>query len=191
MRCPFDFTYLQASGGQPERCVHKKFADRIVSLNVLPKYSRTEAEPTSYNTERQRVNSALNDVRSSVQALEAAQSDLERTRVDNLPFDGTFKSAQAQFSGYTAVNDMANKLKETTNAMQRPRQPTAPRKDIVEERQRVLSLSEARIKVVQVALLTVLVCMVVYLVLPFDWAHGVAFLVACVGIAVGIFLTST
>lgn len=191
MKCPMDFKYVQSSGGLSNQCVHAKFNDKAVDLNELPKYDTNTAEPQSYASERQRVNAALNTVRTDVQALDAAQGQLETAKAGNIPFDGTFKGAQAQFTGYTAMGDMAKKLKETTDAMKPPRQPTAPRKDIAEERRRVLSLSESRIKLVQVALLTVLVIMVVYLVLPFNWAHGVAFLVACVGIAIGIFLTST
>ena len=85
----------------------------------------------------------------------------------------------------------ATRMKQVTDSIRRPRQPVAPRKDIDEERQRIMSITEKRVQLLQVALITVLVCMVVYIVLPIGIAHGVAFLTACVGVAVGIFLTST
>jgi uncharacterized membrane protein len=97
----------------------------------------------------------------------------------------------AAYTGYSMLQGVADRVKSMTDSIRRPRQPVAPRKDIDEERQRIMSITEKRVQLLQVALVTVLVCMVVYIVLPISIAHGVAFLTACVGVAVGIFLTST
>ena len=42
------------------------------------------------------------------------------------------------------------------------------------------------LRVVQIALATVFVCLIVYLVLPVSWAHGIAFVVACTGVLLAV-----
>ena len=42
------------------------------------------------------------------------------------------------------------------------------------------------LRVVQIALATVLVCLVVYLVLPGSWASGIAFVVVCTGVLLAV-----
>lgn len=191
IRCPYDFKFLSASSGIGGRCVHQQFNDQFVTLNVYGTYNTTKPEPPEFNQERQRFNEQINKIRTAVQSLQAEQSRLANTQSENIPFSGQYTSLQAQFAGYNTVKNAANDIKTTVDAMPRKRQPTAPRKDIDEERRRVFAVTQDRVRLLQVALFTVLICTVVYLVLPTSLAHGVAFLVACVGVAVGIFLSST
>lgn len=170
-------------------CVHQQYNDKTVRINSLPAYRG--AEPSAYNDERQRFNKDINAVRTAVQSLQAAQASLASARADNVPLASQYASSQAQYAGYNTVSTLADQIKTTTEALKRPRQPVAPNKSINEQRQAILALSTKRVQLLQVALFTVLLCTVVYLVLPIRWAHGVAFLIACGGVAVGIFLTST
>jgi hypothetical protein len=190
-RCPFDFEYRQASGGIGGRCVSRSNPDLFVELTALPRFASNTAEPSAYRDERQRFNREINRVRSRVQALEAARSEFSRVQGQNVSFDGQVTGAESQFAGYNIMTRAADTIKSVTDSIRRPRQPVAPRKDIDEERRRILSIVEKRVQLLQVALITVLICLVIYFVLPTRLAHGVAFLTACVGSAVGIFLTST
>jgi hypothetical protein len=190
-RCPFDFEYRQASGGIGGRCVNRSNRDLFVELTAMPRFASNTAEPVQYRNERQRFNRAINQVRSQVQTFEATRSEFSRVQGQNVSFDGQVTGAQSQFTGYNVMTRAANAMKKVTDSIRRPRQPVAPRKDIDEERRRILSIAEKRVQLLQVALITVLICLVIYFVLPTRLAHGVAFLTACVGVAVGIFLTST
>lgn len=187
-KCPRDFKYLQASGGLPNRCVHQKHNDKFVQVNSLVQFRG--AETSAYGDERQRVNAELSKIRTDIQTVEASQSALIAVQSENAPFSGRYAGAQAQYDAYAKVGDLATQVKATTDALKPPRQPVAPKKNIEEERRSILALSTRRIELIQVALFTVLIMTVVYVVLPFSWAHGVAFLIACGGVALGIFLTS-
>lgn len=190
-RCPYDFKYVQPSGGVGGRCVHNTNNDLYVSLNALPKIQPNAAEPPAYTRERQRVGTEINNIRTQVQTLEAERANFASAQAENTPFSGKIAGAQAEFRGYESVKSAAKEVKQISDSIVRPRQPVAPRKDIGDERRAILALSEKRVQLLQVALMTVLVCMVAYIVLPASVAHGVAFLIACGGVAVGIFLTTT
>ena len=42
------------------------------------------------------------------------------------------------------------------------------------------------LRVVQIALATVVICLIIYLVLPGAWASGIAFVVVCTGVLMAV-----
>jgi hypothetical protein len=68
------------------------------------------------------------------------------------------------------------------------RPPTAPADDLEKERKAIAFDVRRSVLFIQVALGLVILALVAYLVLPASSANGVAFLLLCVGVAVGFFL---
>jgi hypothetical protein len=89
----------------------------------------------------------------------------------------------------TAAN--VRSMRETSDSLTPLRPPTQPSSDIEMERKKILSRpGTINLLIVQIALLIVSLCLVVYIVLPASIAHFAAFLILSVGIAVGIFLAN-
>lgn len=84
---------------------------------------------------------------------------------------------------------MSSVLKQTLDVLQPMRPPTQPSSDIADEQKKIQEMHSRSLILLQVALLTILIAGIVYLVVPAKYANPVAFLLLCVGIAVGIFLS--
>ena len=85
--------------------------------------------------------------------------------------------------------ESANQIRETSNSLTPLRPPTAPANDIARVKKEIVAIKTPNLLVIQVALATILVCLLMYLILPANYAHPVAVLILSVGFAVGIFLT--
>jgi hypothetical protein len=96
------------------------------------------------------------------------------------------EAIQTEFAAYTGAKQ---EIKKTIDALKPLRPPTAPASDLAIERQSILAIVSKNLRVVQIALLTVLICLLEYVVLPAPFVHGLAFLTMCVGIGVGIYLS--
>jgi hypothetical protein len=93
---------------------------------------------------------------------------------------------QSEFASYNGVKQ---EIKQTIDDLRPMRPPTAPASDLAIERQSILAIVAKNLHVVQIALLTVLICLLEYVILPAPFVHGPAFLTMCVGIGVGIYLS--
>ncbi len=90
---------------------------------------------------------------------------------------------RSQYSEYRAA------IKDVSDSLKPMRPPTAPASDLAQERKSILASSAPNFLVVQIALAIVVLCLVFYVTLPIDVAHGLSLLLLSVGIAVGIFLS--
>jgi hypothetical protein len=77
---------------------------------------------------------------------------------------------------------------ETDQALKPLRAKTAPAEDLELERRKITTDARQSLVLIQLALFLVFLSLLSYVVLPRDWAHGIAFLLLCVGIASGFFL---
>lgn len=92
-------------------------------------------------------------------------------------------------SEYAAYNSAKSEIKKTIDVLKPLRPPTAPASDLAIERQSIMAIAARNLHVIQIALLTVLICLLEYVVVGAPFVHGLAFLTMCVGIAVGIYLS--
>jgi hypothetical protein len=90
---------------------------------------------------------------------------------------------------YAAFRSVKDELKKTIDMLKPMRAKTSPQSDIEQEKQNIFAIVAVQMYVIQCILLTILFCMLVYVVIPVEYAHGVAFLVACTGSAIGIYLS--
>lgn len=79
-------------------------------------------------------------------------------------------------------------IKDVTDSLKPMRPPTAPASDIEIERRGITTESQQQLLFIQIALTLAVLSLLSYLVMPVDYAHGVAFLLLSVGISFGFFL---
>jgi hypothetical protein len=78
-------------------------------------------------------------------------------------------------------------MDEATDRLRRGRPRLTPEEDprVAVRKVQAMDLGYS-LRVVQIALATVLVCLVVFLVLPASWAGGIAFVVVCTGVLMAV-----
>jgi hypothetical protein len=173
MKCPPRFKYLQGSGGDPDKCVHETNNAYTISLQAIP----INASGPAFTEERNRIAAELQDI----QARQSVPNELSG-------FEAQYNAFQTRYAGYKSMQDNAKMLDDTAKTLKPMRPETAPGAAIAEEQRKILRIKEKDLRIVQVALITVLVALVMYLILPASFAHGLAFLIVCGGIGLGIFL---
>lgn len=180
IKCPRGFKYLQGSGGESDRCVYESDNQYAVTIQAIP----LAASATAFADERTRFYGDLTKVHQSLDARRTFEDE------SDLPgYDARYSSFQTKYAGYKSMQENANLLKQAIQDLKPMRAATAPG-DIEFERKRILSITAEQVRVAQVALITTLLCLLIYVLVPVPLAHGIAFLVVCVGIAIGIFLMS-
>jgi hypothetical protein len=83
---------------------------------------------------------------------------------------------------------MADAIRDVNQSLKPLRPPTAPDSDILKEQDKIHNILARNLLVIQIALFTIFLAFLNYLLVPIKYAHYVAFLTLSVGIAVGIFL---
>lgn len=177
MKCPPGFKYLQQPGG--DKCVYEKDNRYTLDLQSIP----PGVSDTAFTEERNRLYGQLEKVQGDIEA--------QRQVTNRLPdYEAQHKAFQTNYAGFKSMQENTNLLKDALQDVRPMRAKTAPA-DIGEEYKKIISIRDEDVRMVQVALLTILVCLIVYLVVPTPFSHGIAFLFACAGIAVGIFLMTS
>lgn len=85
------------------------------------------------------------------------------------------------------LNVVRTTLTDVNNSLKPFRPPTAPASDLELER-KAIRTERPSLVYAQLALFILLAVLISYFVLPESAAHGLSFLLLCVGIAVGFFL---
>lgn len=94
---------------------------------------------------------------------------------------------QTQYAGFSAVSDSGKKIKEVSDNLRVPRPHVQPN-PLKTERDKIFK--PINMAVIQTALFSILLALVTFLVVPGQYATGVVFLILCIGISVGIYLSS-
>lgn len=96
---------------------------------------------------------------------------------------GQIKSDYARIA---PLAETAEAIKKTSDSLPRVQPQKLP---IEEERKAIQQHVNQSFLLLQIVLGILLVCMLVYAILPIDYSQPIVFLLLCVGVAVGIFLT--
>lgn len=99
-----------------------------------------------------------------------------------------YQRIQSEYASYAPVGDAAKAIQDTNAKLRVPMPKTATESDIQKERKAILNSKTPSLLLIQIALATVVLCLLVYVFVPAKYAHGIALLILSVGIAVGIFL---
>jgi hypothetical protein len=144
--------------------------------------------PTEFKQELARVDNEQKLVREKIVAEASDMSAIsayQDIRADMKQKHGIVRSQYATYSSMKEVSDLMDSMTKSLKPM---RPPTAPAEDLAAEKAAILRGSGPSFLLLQIALALVLVSMLVYVFVPFKYAHPIVFLVLSVGIAVGIFL---
>ena len=188
IQCPQNFKFVIGSNGEVGRCVHDANNTYTVPAYTIP----MSADESTFDGERSRFMEDLQKLQATIDEDQSADSALQ-TETNNYNLNTTeYESIKSQYSAYNNVQEATGKIKDTIEVLKPFRQPTAPsmNSQMEIERRNILDAVSQKLIMIQVALVTILICIVEYIVLPNEYAHKVAFITACVGLAVGIFLMS-
>jgi hypothetical protein len=94
---------------------------------------------------------------------------------------------QSEYATYSSQG-LADAIRTTGQALRPLRAKTAPADDLELERRKITLDARQSLVLVQLALFLVFLSLLSYVVLPREWAHGISFLLLCVGIGSGFFL---
>ena len=94
---------------------------------------------------------------------------------------------QSDYATYSNMG-VTEAIRDTQQALKPLRAKTAPAEDLALERRKISADVRQSLVLVQLALFLVFLSLLSYIVLPRDWAHGISFLLLCVGIGSGFFL---
>jgi hypothetical protein len=104
--------------------------------------------------------------------------------MSNVASYGRIQSEYASYSNQGVLDA----VRSTEQALKPLRAKTAPAEDLEMERRKITLDARQSLVLVQLALFLVFLSLLTYVVLPRDWAHGISFLLLCVGIGTGFFL---
>jgi hypothetical protein len=100
-----------------------------------------------------------------------------------------YSKIQSEYATYSPRQEVDDQYKEAIDAVKPLRPPTAPAEDIQKVRTDILNPQQRpSVLYIQICLFIVFLCMLSYLLMPADYAHGFVFLLLCVALSIGIFL---
>ena len=177
MKCPAGFKYAQERGPPTiDKCVLFTDNSKSFLLNQLPIPGPDKREQPMYAEERRRIAEALKNISSTAPFQEnAAMTTREYERI------------KSEYAGFSAVSDAGKKIKQASDRMRLPRPPVQPN-PIKQEREKILR--QPNMAVIQTALFTILLALIAFLLIPAQYASGLAFLILCVGTSTGIYLST-
>jgi hypothetical protein len=94
---------------------------------------------------------------------------------------------QSEYASYSNQG-VLDAVRSTEQALKPLRAKTAPAEDLELERRKITTDAQQSLALIQLALFLVFLSLLSYVVLPREWAHGISFLLLCVGIGSGFFL---
>jgi hypothetical protein len=98
-----------------------------------------------------------------------------------------YSKIKSEYAGFSAIADAGKKIKTVSDSLKVPRPPVQPN-PIQVERSKILN--PPSMIVIQVALFTILLSLIVFMVVPPAYATNIVFLTLCVGVSIGIYLSS-
>lgn len=187
--CPAKFKYAQETGGGTgppvSKCVHSVYNQFFFKLTTLPQLEATDDVPSAYTTEKERIQTEIMRVEKEVEDL-GVLGEVSRQRTK---YVDEYSRIQSTYSDFKDTSAAAEKLKEVNESLKSMRVPTAPSSDLEKERKAILSIESHNLFFIQFSLFLLVLVFLVYLTLPMDTAHILAFLLLSVGVSIGFFLT--
>jgi len=187
--CPARFKYAQESGGGAgppvSKCVHSVYNQFFFNLNSLPQLEANDPVPSTYATERERVETEAIRVNKEIADI-GVLGEVSRQRTK---YVDEYTRIQSNYSDFKDSSATAEKIKEVNNTLKRMRAPTAPSSDLEKERKAILSIQTHDLFFIQFSLFLLVLVFLTYVTLPTDTAHILSFLLLSVGVSIGFFLT--
>jgi hypothetical protein len=181
--CPREFT-SEVRGLFDKRCILIEDNRYSFSVRRVP----LRAQKSRYDAELTRVSNEAARLRAEFAADKLAREDRDRVNREQEIQGAQYTKLQTEFSAYRSVQEAADEVKKITDSLNVARPEVAPTGEAEKEYRTIMGIVSQRLLLLQVVLALVVVSLIGYFVLPLTAAHGLAFLLVCLGIAIGIFL---
>ena len=187
VKCPPNFRYMQ-EGSPPnieERCVYQTDPSVSFRLTSLPMVRPNDPVDGRYAQELQRVRRETEVAQRQIDMQANTVAEFQQQSTRRADRYSQIQSRHAQVAD--AARDQ-RRLREVTNSLKPFRPPTQPSSDLEQERRAILEVVQHNLLLIQIVLFLLVLSLLSYLMLPYEYANGLTFLLLCVGIALGFFL---
>ena len=173
--CPADFKYIQSAG--VEKCISATDNKYYLTLQAIPQGSST----TAFSDEQARFLAEFITVKKKIQTdHEAAEKLRTLSNADVVAHHDQIRSSHGLTDAYS----------EALETLKPFRPPTQPHRDIMNERLSIKEISAKDLRILQICLFFVVICLLEYVLFPSSVVHGLAFLTMCVGLSLAIYLSN-
>jgi hypothetical protein len=180
---------MQESGSPPvEKCVHVVRNSRFVTLYALPIPGGGQPIPPTYGRERDRLATEIAKVKGQVRSDDEQEKALNSFQDQKRQNASSYDRIQSEYAAFNQYTENVKSVKDVTQSLRPLRPPTAPSSDLEIERQKILALQAPHFLFIQIVLGLLVTALVSYVVLPAEYAHGIAFLLLSMAISFGFFL---
>jgi hypothetical protein len=178
VKCPNGYSYTA------ERCVSDKNSDYSIGVTNLS----TNSNPSQFSNESTRFLEELAKINEKIEADMAARADVysEKTSGADIVYD--HHKIKSEYASAEAEQQLVAKFDKILETVKPPR-PAVAGSEINKEQAQIMFLAAKQMYVVQVALLTILLCLMAFLFLPSSWAQAIVLLLLATGIASAIYLS--
>ena len=178
VRCPNGYSYTD------DRCVSDKNSEYSIGLTSLP----TTSDPSQFSNESTRFLQELAKINEKIEADMSSHADVYAEKADGANIVGGHHKIKSEHAAAEAEHAVVAKFDKILETVKPPRPKTAG-SEINKEQAQIMFLEAKHMYVVQVALLTILLCLMVFLFVPSTWAQGMVLLLLSAGIASAIYLS--
>ena len=173
-KCPDEFVNVG------DDCRHVA-RNRKFGLTRLPMTNGIDPVPSTFENETKRVAQEAAKIREEIRITDTL-SKAKDSHVQD------YSKIQAEYAAFKQVGTAVEEVREVKDSLKPFRPPTAPSSDLEKERRAITNDAKRNLYFLQAALFLVLLAMLSYVLLPIGYANPIAFLLLCVGIAMGFFL---
>lgn len=171
-----------------EKCVHVARNNRFVTLQAIPIPKKDEPISPAYGAETDRVATEIAKVKGLIKADEEEEKALNMLRDQKYGNAMEYYRIQGEYANFNEYRKDAAKIKQVSDSLKPMRPPTAPSSEIETERRKIIDAQTTQFLFIQIALALLVAALVGYMILPAQYAHGIAFLLLSVAISFGFFL---
>ena len=178
IKCPNGYSYTA------ERCISDKNSEYSIGVTNLSAAS----EPSQFSNESTRFLQELAKINEKIEADMSSHADVYAEKADGANIVGGHHKIKSEHAAAEAEHDVVAKFDKILETV-KPPHPKVAGSEINKEQAKIMFLEAKHMYVVQVALLTILLCLMVFLFVPSAWAQGMILLLLSAGIASAIYLS--
>ena len=172
--CPTDYKYIADQG--VEKCVSGRDNRYFVKLQQVAQ----GADRSVFTAEQSRFLTEFIVVTKQVQK--------DKEAADKLAAESSDTEIQANYGRIQSSAGLTNAYTEAIATLRPLRPATQPKVDIMNERLSIKEISAKDIRILQICLFFVVICLLEYTLFSAESAHGIAFITMCVGLSLAIYL---
>jgi hypothetical protein len=177
IKCPVGYSYTNGS------CVSDNHEYSIGVTDLPP-----QSDMSQFTAESARFLHELTKVNAKIEADLAAHADVYTEKSEGAGIVADHHKIKSEHASAEAEHSVAAKFDKILETVKPPHPKTAG-SEINKEQAQIKFLEAKQMYVVQVALLTILLCLMTFLFVPSAWAQGMILLLLSTGIASAIYLS--